>query len=82
MKNLKLLLLSVTVITVSACEESKYNTFQESSSKPWSMPVLNSDAGPTIIPTQHTNCELMPQFTFAKDESFEIVVKCEETTNY
>jgi len=82
MKNLKLLLLSVTVITVSACEESKYNTFQGSNSESWRIPTLEYDAGSTTVPTQHTNCELMPQFTFAKDESFEIVVKCEETTNY
>jgi len=37
--------------------------------------------GPTW-PTQHAECELVPQFTFEKNEAVEIVVKCQETTNY
>ena len=75
MKNIKYLLLTAIILSISACEGPEYHTFQES----------GHDAGhfPTAIqPTQYTECELMPQFSFEKDEAMEIVVKCQETTNY
>ena len=75
MKNIRYLLLTATILCISACEGPEYYTFQGS----------DEDAGhiPTAVrPTQHAECELVPQFTFEKDEAMEIVVKCEETTNY
>ena len=75
MKNIKYLLLTAIILLVSACEGPEYYTFQES----------GDDAGPftaPMQPTQYTECELVPQFTFEKDEAMEIVVKCQETTNY
>ena len=75
MKNIKYLLLTVTILFISACEMPDYYTFQGS----------GDDAGPftaPIQPTQYAECELVPQFTFEKNEAMEIVVKCEETTNY
>ena len=75
MKNIKYLLLTVTILFISAFEMPDYYTFQGS----------NDDAGPStapIQPTQHAECELVPQFSFEKDEAMEIVVECQEATNY
>ena len=82
MKNTKHLLLTATILFISACEGPEYYTFQGSNFESWPVPALNFDAGPLITPTQHTECELVPQFTFEKDEAMEIVVKCEENTKY
>ena len=75
MKNIKYLLLTVIILFISACEMPDYYTFQGSI----------EDAGPftaPIQPTQYTECELVPQFSFEKDEAMEIVVECQEATNY
>ena len=75
MKNIKYLLLIATILFISACEGPEYYTFQGN----------GVDAGPftaPIQPTQYTECELVPQFSFEKDEAMEIVIKCEEDVNY
>ena len=75
MKNIKYLLLTAIILFISACEGPEYYTFQGS----------GVDAGPfttPIQPTQYTECELVPQFSFEKDEAMEIVIKCEEDVNY
>ena len=75
MKNIKYLLLIAIVLLISACEGPEYYTFQGS----------GVDTGPfttPIQPTQYTECELVPQFSFEKDEAMEIVIKCEEDVNY
>ena len=75
MKNIKYLLLTITILFISACEGPEYYTFQGSS----------EDTGPftaPMQPTQYTECELVPQFSFEKDEAMEIVIKCEEDVNY
>ena len=75
MKNIKYLLLTITILFISACEGPEYYTFQDP----------GDDAGPftaPIQPAQYTECELVPQFSFEEDEAMEIIVKCEETTNY
>ena len=74
MKNVKFLLLMVSVLFIAACEGPTY-TFQGS----------NFDAGAFPIPKQtiqYTECELVPQFSFEEDEAMEIVVKCEDDTKY
>ena len=81
MKNTKHLLLTAIILLISACNGQEY-TFQGSNFESWPVPALNFDAGSIATPTQHTECELVPQFTFEKDESVEIVVECQETTNY
>ena len=75
MKNIKFLLLTVIILFISACEVPKHYTFHRS----------GNDAGPftaPMQPTQYTECELVPQFSFEKDEAMEIVIKCEEDVNY
>ena len=75
MKNIKYLLLIAIILFISACEGPEYYTFHGS----------GDDAGPftaPIQPTQYTECELVPQFSFEKDEAVEIVVECQEATNY
>ena len=75
MKNIKYLLLAAIILFIFACEGPEYYTFQESS----------GDVGPFTVPiqpAQYTECELVPQFSFEEDEAMEIIVKCEETTNY
>ena len=72
MKNIKFLLLTAITLSISACEGPEYHAFQGS----------GSDAGYMLAPTQptqHAGCELVPQFTFEKNEAAEIVVKCQET---
>ena len=75
MKNIKFLLLAVIILSISACEGPEYHTFWEGGRSDRRMLV-------PAQPTQHAECELVPQFTFEKNEAVEIVVKCEETTNY
>ena len=75
MKNIKYLLLTAIILSISACEGPEYHTFWGS----------GHDAGHISTPaqpTQHAECELVPQFTFEKNEAMEIVVKCQEITNY
>jgi len=75
MKNIKYLLLTVIILFISACEMPDYYTFQEG----------DDDAGPFAVPmqpTQYTECELVPQFSFEKDEAMEVIIKCEEDVNY
>ena len=75
MKNIKYLLLAAIILFIFACEGPEYYTFQGS----------GADAGPftaPMQPTQYTECELVPQFSFEKDEAMEIVIKCEEDVNY
>ena len=75
MKNIIYLLLTAIILLVSACEGPEYYTFHGS----------GVDAGPFTAPTQptqYTECELVPQFSFEKDEAMEIVIKCEEDVNY
>ena len=72
MKNIKFLLLTATILSISACEVPEYHPFHEG----------DFDAGPTIAPAVHTECSLVPQFSFAKDEAVEIIIECEEATNY
>ena len=81
MKNIIYLLLAIIILFISACNGQEY-TFQGSNFESWPVPALNFDAGSIITPTQHTECELMPQFSFEKDEAMEIVIECEEITNY
>ena len=74
MKNVKFLLLIVSVLFIAACEGPTY-TFQ------------GSDYDTVVFPTpkqtiQYTECELVPQFSFEKDEAMEIVVECEENTRH
>ena len=74
MKNVKILLITASILFIAACEGPTY-TFQGS----------GFDAGAFPIPKQtiqYTECELVPQFSFEKDEAMEIVVKCEENTKY
>ena len=75
MKNIKYLLLATIILFIFACEGPEYYTFQRS----------GNDAGPFAVPmqpTQYTECELVPQFSFEKDEAMEIIIKCEEDVNY
>jgi hypothetical protein len=75
MKNIKFLLLTAIILPIYACEGPEYHTFWEG----------GHDAGHILAPsqpTQHAECELVPQFTFEKNEAAEIVAKCQETTNY
>ena len=75
MKNIKLLSLTAAILFTSACEVPQHHSFQRG----------GADAGSALIPaqsTQYTACELVPQFSFEKDEAMEIVVKCEENTSY
>ena len=75
MKNIKFLLLTATILFISACEVPQHHSFQRSA----------GDAGPLTISTQSTQyseCELVPQFSFEKDEAMEIVIRCQENTSY
>ena len=75
MKNIKFLLLAAIILFISACEVPRHYSF----------PVSGDDTGTFTIPTQPTQyseCELVPQFSFEKDEAMEIVVKCEDSTRY
>ena len=72
MKNIKFLLLSATILSISACEMPEYRPLHGS----------DFDAGPAVVPVQHTQCDLVPQFSFEKDEALEIIIECEEETSY
>ena len=72
MKNFKFLVFAIIALSIAACEETGDYSFQGA----------RFDAGPLTIPAHHTKCELVPQYTFAKDDAFEIMIKCEEPTNY
>ena len=64
----------VSILFIAACEGPNY-TFQGS----------EFDTGSVLMttqPTQYTECELVPQFSFENDEAVEIVVKCEDNTKY
>ena len=74
MKNVKILLITASILFITACEGPTY-TFQGSDYDT----VVFSTPKQTI---QYTECELVPQFSFEKDEAVEIVVKCEENTKY
>ena len=71
MKNFAFLLSIIVILFISGCEPPVY-TFQSHS----------FDAGSLVTPAQYTECQLMPQFSFEKDEAMEIIVKCEENTSY
>ena len=74
MKNVKFLSLLVSILFIAACEGPTY-TFQGSD--------YDAGAFPTPKQTiQYTECELVPQFSFEKDEAMEIVVKCDENASY
>ena len=71
MKNLTFLLLIVVALFISGCDQQQI-TFHS----------YSFDAGSLVTPVQYTECQLMPQFSFEKDEAMEIIVKCEENTSY
>jgi hypothetical protein len=74
MKNIKFLLLAVVALFISACQMPRATFYGN-----------NFDAGSILgpaQPTEYAECELVPQFSFEKDEAMEIVIKCEESTSY
>jgi len=69
MKNIKFLLLAAVILSISACEVPEH----------YSSYGGGFDADPTVAPARNTECGLVPQFSFAKDEALEIIIECEET---
>jgi len=62
----------ITILFVAACDGPQQYTFHQ----------IDPDGGSLTTPTQHAQCELVPQFSFELDEAMEIMIKCDEPSGY